>query len=106
MTSALVSASSPHGTRSDRRMLHLARGLLAASVVYALAATAILPHRLSVSDAASVFVAAVVPGLLVTLLLWMARPMVFDRHLRRVLVGLSVCGAASVAFLPLLVRIF
>ncbi len=85
------------------RRVRLAGGLLAASVAYALAATALLPHRLALTDAADVFIAGAVPGLLVTLLLWMARPRTFDRRPRRILAGLSVSAAAAVALLSLIV---
>ena len=51
-------------------------------------------------------IAGAIPGLVVTMLFWMARPGAFDRHLRRTLIGVTVSGAASVALLPLLIPSF
>ena len=37
-----------------------------------------------------------------TLVLWVARPGVFDRRLRRRLIGVSLAGSAVVATIPLM----
>ena len=37
-----------------------------------------------------------------TLVLWVARPGVFDRRLRRRLIGISLAGSAVVATIPLM----
>lgn len=100
---AASDTAAPRAGLSSRRTRLAAGGLLAASVAYALAATPLLPHRLALADAADVFIAGAVPGLRVTLLLWMARPRTFGRPLWHILVGLSVFGAASVALLSLIV---
>jgi hypothetical protein len=38
-----------------------------------------------------------------TLVLWVARPGVFDRRLRRRLIGVSLSGSALVAAVPLMI---
>jgi hypothetical protein len=86
----------------ERRMRTAAGILLALSFAYALAATMTLPHRLALVDAIGVFLAGAIPGLLVTLLLWMARPGVFGSALRRRVIGASLTGAMGVAALSLI----
>ena len=76
--------------------------LLAASFFYVAAATTLLPHKLPATDIIDVFIAGALPGLLMTLVLWVARPGVFDRRLRRRLIGLSLAGSAVVATIPLM----
>ena len=93
------STSSLAGTRCRV----LSKVLLALSFAYALAATAMSPHHLSLIDAATVFWAGAVPGLLVTLLRWMARPGTFRRPVRQIMVGSTLAGAALVAAAPYLI---
>ncbi len=88
---------------SRRRRRVVSHALLAASFPYALTATAALPHRLSLTDAATVFSAGATPGLLVVLLLWMARPQTFDRPLRQAMVVVTLAGAALVAAAPCII---
>jgi TRAP-type C4-dicarboxylate transport system permease large subunit len=54
------------------------------------------------TDIIDVFIAGALPGLLLTLVLWVARPGVFDRRLRRRLIGVSLAGSAVVATIPLM----
>jgi len=91
--------------RSGRRLALVSCVLVVASIAYALAAM-LLPHRPTPSACAGTFIAGAVPGLLVTLLLWLARPGTVDRKLRRLLVGVTMSGAAAVALLPLLLPRF
>ena len=86
----------------DRLARAVAGWLLAASVLYAAAATTLLPHKLPATDIIDVFIAGALPGLLMTLVLWVARPGVFDRRLRRRLIGVSLAGSAVVATIPLM----
>lgn len=76
----------------------LAPMLLLASAGYVLVAAASAPHR-PASEAAAVFIAGAVPGLLVTLLLWLARPHAMSRPLRRAAVGVTLAGSALAAAL-------
>ena len=93
-----------HSARNvpDRLARAVAGWLLAASFFYAAAATALLPHKLPATDIVDVFIAGALPGLLMTLVLWVARPGVFDRRLRRRLIGISLVGSAVVATIPLM----
>ncbi len=90
----------------DRLAPTVAGWLLAASVLYAAAATTLLPHKLPATDIIDVFIAGALPGLLMTLVLWVARPGVLDRRLRRRLIGVSLSGSALVATVPLMVAGF
>jgi hypothetical protein len=93
-----------HSARNvpDRLAQTAARWLLVASIVYAGATTALLPHKLLATEVVDVFIAGAFPGLLVTVVLWVARPGVFDRRLRRRLIGVSLAGSAVVATIPLI----
>ena len=86
----------------DRLARAVGGWLLAASVLYAAAATTLLPHKLPATDIIDVFIAGALPGLLMILVLWAARPGVFDRRLRRRLIGISLVGSAMVATIPLM----
>jgi len=86
----------------DRLARAVASWLLAASVLYSTSATALLPHKLLATEIVDVFIAGAFPGLLVTVVLWVARPGVFDRRLRRRLIGVSLAGSAVVATIPLM----
>jgi len=76
--------------------------LFMAALAYATAAALTLFHRLSWVETASVFSAGAMPGLTVTLLLWLARPRFYSQAIRKRLVFVSLAGAASVAVGPLL----
>lgn len=76
--------------------------LFMAALAYAAAAALALPHGPSWAEAASVFSAGAVPGLTVTLLLWLARPHLYPRTIRKRLVCISLAGAAAIALTPLL----
>jgi hypothetical protein len=93
-----------HSARNvpDRLAQTAARWLLVASIVYAGATTELLPHKLLATEIVDVFIAGAFPGLLVTVVLWVARPGVFDRRLRRRLIGVSLAGSAVVATIPLI----
>jgi hypothetical protein len=80
----------------------IAPALLSASVLYFLATTASLPRVADASAAIDVFVAACVPGLLVVMLLWAARPAAFPPPRRRALVAVTLLGAATASILPML----
>jgi hypothetical protein len=86
----------------DRLARAVGGWLLAASVLYAAAATTLLPHKLPATDIIDVFIAGALPGLLMILVLWAARPGVVDRRLRRRLIGISLVGSAVVATIPLM----
>ncbi len=86
----------------DRLTRTAAGWLLVASIFYAGATTGLLPHKLLATEIVDVFIAGALPGLLMTLVLWVARPGVFDRRLRRRLIGVSLAGSAVVATIPLM----
>jgi hypothetical protein len=86
----------------DRLARAVGGWLLAASVLYAAAATTLLPHKLPATDIIDVFIAGALPGLFMTLVLWAARPGVVDRRLRRRLIGITLVGSAVVATIPLI----
>ena len=86
----------------DRLARTVGGWLLTASIFYAGAATALPPHTLPATEIVDVFIAGAFPGLLVTLVLWVARPDLFDRRLRRRLIGISLVGSAVVATIPLM----
>jgi hypothetical protein len=90
----------------DRLARAVAGWLLAASFFYVAAATTLLPHKLPATDIIDVFIAGALPGLLMTLVLWVARPGVLDRRLCRRLIGVSLSGSALVATVPLMVAGF
>ncbi len=54
------------------------------------------------TDIIDFFIAGALPGLLLTLVLWVARPGVFDRRLRRRLIGITLVGSVVVATIPLM----
>ena len=87
----------------ERLAKAVATWLLAASFFYAGAATALSPHKVPGTEIVDVFIAGALPGLLLTLVLWVARPGVFDRRLRRRLIGVSLSGSALVAAFPLMI---
>jgi hypothetical protein len=89
-------------TVPDRLARGVAGWLIAASILYAAAAPALLPHKRLAIEIVDVFVAGALPGLLMTLVLWVARPGLFDRRLRRRLIGISLVGSAVVATIPLM----
>ncbi len=81
----------------------IARGLLFASVVYFFATSTFLSHIAGASAAIDVFLAAVIPGLTVIMLLWAARPAAFPQRRRRGLVAVAILFSATAATLPMLV---
>jgi hypothetical protein len=80
----------------------IAPGLLSASVIYIAATTALLARIPNASAAIDVFLAALVPGLLVIMLLWAARPAAFPQPRRRALVAVVLLAAAAASTLPML----
>ena len=81
----------------------VAAGLLVTSVFYAGVAATWLPRAIPPTEGLDVFIAGALPGLLLVLLLWISHPDLLDRRLRRRLIALTLCGAAIVASLPLLI---
>ena len=81
----------------------VAAGLLATSVFYAGIAATRLTGAIPPTEGLDVFIAGALPGLLLVLLLWISRPDLLDRRLRRRLIAISLGGAAIVASLPLLI---
>jgi len=77
--------------------------LLVAAILYAGIAATWRPQELQPNEVFGVFVAGAIAGLLLVLILWIARPHLFDRRLRRRLVAVSLCAAAMVASPPLLI---
>jgi hypothetical protein len=86
----------------DRLARAVAGWLLAASFFYVAAATALLPQKVPATDIIDVFIAGALPGTLLTLVLWVARPGLFDRRVRRRLIGVSLAGSAVVATIPVM----
>ena len=90
--------------RNVSRRVHLvATCLLFASIIYILGVTVLPPHGMRLGDAVDVFTAGAVPGVLVTLLLWLARPDTFDRRLRQMLIGVSLFASVLTALAPSIV---
>jgi hypothetical protein len=102
MSDASTISSVPAAAPSSGIVRLIAPGLLSASAVYVAATTMLLPRIQSASAAIDVFVAAVLPGLVVIMLLWAARPAAFPQRRRRALVTLILLGAAAAAILPML----
>jgi hypothetical protein len=80
----------------------IARGLVFASVLYFSATSMFLPHIAGARAAIDVFLAAVLPGLTVIMLLWAARPTAFLKQRRRTLVAATLLSSAAAATLPIL----
>ena len=102
MSDAYTISTVPAAAPSSGLVRLIASGLLAASVLYVAAATILLPRIPSASAAIDVFLAAVLPGLVVIMLLWAARPAAFPQWRRRAFVTLIVLAAAAAAILPML----
>jgi len=94
-------SSTVHTARNvpNRLAQAVAGGLLATSIFYAAAATTFLPPKLPASEIVEMLIAGTLPALLVTLVLWVARPGCLHRRLRRRLIGVSLFGSAGVAIL-------
>jgi hypothetical protein len=88
---------------SSRGAVHLiVPGVLLASVAYLTATTTFLPRIPDASAAIDVFLTAALPGLMVIMLLWAARPSVYGQRRRRTLVAVTLLGAAAASILPML----
>ncbi|MBN8908030.1 MAG: hypothetical protein J0H14_07040 [Alphaproteobacteria bacterium] len=96
-------ASQPRTEPSTHIPRSAACVLLAVSIVYAVAGSLTVPQQPVPIDAAYVFFAGAIPGLLIMLLLLLGRPRSCDRQLRCSMVGLTVFGAAMIAALPFIV---
>jgi hypothetical protein len=81
----------------------IARGLLVESVLYFFATSKFLPHIAGAGAAIDVFLATVLPGLTVIMLLWAARPTAFPQRRRRGLVAVAILFSATAATSPMLV---
>jgi hypothetical protein len=79
----------------------IAPGLLSASMLYVAATTILLPRIPDASAAIDVFFAAFLPGLMVIMLLWAARPAAFPPPRRRALVAVALLAAAAASTLPM-----
>ena len=80
----------------------IAPGLLSASAVYAVASIMLLPGIQNANAALDVFLAAVLPGLMVIMLLWAARPAAFPQRRRRALVTVTLLAGAAASTVPML----
>jgi hypothetical protein len=88
---------------SSRGVVRLiAPGLLLASAAYLTATTTFLPRIPDASAVIDVFLAAALPGLMVIMLLWAARPGAYGQRRRRTLVAVTLLGAAAGSILPML----
>jgi hypothetical protein len=81
----------------------IACGVLVASVLYFFATSKFLPLIAGAGAAIDVFLATVLPGLTVIMLLWAARPTAFPKRRRRALVAATLLSSAAAATLPILV---
>jgi hypothetical protein len=102
MSDASTSSIGPTAAPSSGIAHLIAPGLLSASVAYTVATTAFLPRIPELSAVIDVFLAAVLPGLMVIMLLWAARPAAYPQRRRRVLVAVTLLGAAAASILPML----
>ena len=101
MTEPLPSLRPTRKTVPNRQVQNAGLCLIGASILYAAAAAAWLPHTLALGDAIDVFTAGALPGLLVTVLLWSIRPGAFERRHRLLCVGISLSAPAAVALASL-----
>ena len=100
---SMVSIASP-AAPSGRISRLIALGLFAASVSYLVGITVRLPRIPDAGAAIDVFLAAVLPSLMVVMLFWAARPAVFPQRRRRALVAMTLLAAAAASILPLVLR--
>lgn len=97
-SAAVVSVTAP---ASDLSRL-IAFGLLSASLLYLTATAVFLRGPVDAGAVVDAFLAAVLPGLVVIMLLWAARPAVFSQRRRRFLVALMLLSSAAASILPAL----
>ena len=102
MSDASTISTVPAAAPSSGIVRLIVPGLLAASVLYVVATNLLLPRIPNASAAIDVFLAAVLPGLVVIMLLWAARPAAFPQRRRRAFVTLIVLAAAAAAIIPML----
>jgi hypothetical protein len=102
MSDASSLSIAPAAPSSSGLLRLIAPGLLSASVLYVAATTLCLPRIPDASAAIDVFLAAVLPGLLVIMLLWAARPAAFPLPRLRALVAVALLAAAAASTLPML----
>lgn len=89
------------GVPSDElRSRCMAVALLTSALTYVALALTFDPVGPAIDNAADVFISASLPTLIVVLVLWFARPTLFDRALRREMILLSLGAAACVALAP------
>ena len=102
MSDASIVSLSPT-TASPSRIVHvIAPGLLCMSAAYIVAISVALPRIPDTSAAIDVFLAAVLPGMMVVMLLWAARPAAYPRRRHRALVAVTLLGGAAASILPML----
>jgi quinol-cytochrome oxidoreductase complex cytochrome b subunit len=77
--------------------------LLMAAILYAGIAATCSPQELQPNEVFGVFFTGAMAGLLLVLISWIIGPHLLDRRVRRRLVAVSLCAAAMVASLPLLI---
>ncbi len=88
---------------SDRTIVPgrlIAPGVLVASLSYFVVTSASLPGIVDPSAVIDVFLAAVIPSLVVIMLLWAARPAAYPRRRRCTLVAASLFFSAGAAAVP------
>ena len=102
MNDASTRSIGPAAARPSGLGKVIAPGFPCASVLYLVATSESLPRIPDASAAIDVFLAAVVPGLMVVMLLWAARPAAYPQRRRLTLVAVTLIGAAAAASLPIL----
>lgn len=88
------------GRSGERRSRSMAAALLTSALAYVALALTFDPVGPVMDNAVDVFVSGTVPTLSVILVLWLARPVLLDRALRRTLVVASLAASAGVALVP------
>ncbi len=102
MSDSSIVSLDPAAAPASRSVHLIAPGLVTVSVAYIAAASVTLPRIPDKSAAIDVFLAAFVPGMMVVMLLWAARPAAYPRRLRCALVAVTLAGAAAASILPML----
>jgi hypothetical protein len=102
MSDASTVSIAPAAPASSGLVRIIAPGLLSASVLYVATTTLCLPRIPDASAAIDVFLAAILPGLLVIMLLWAARPAAYPQRRRRALIAVVLVAAAAASTLPML----
>lgn len=78
----------------------IAPGVLVASMSYFVVTSASLPRIVDPSAVIDVFLAAIIPSLVVIMLLWAARPAAYPRRRRCILLAAALLFSAGAATVP------